>query len=121
MRDLAYEREQGVQSLRPRAVPHRRRRAVPPKLARTGRFRLPRRSCAYPVRLAFAVIRTTSQIRVFFGYNLTGFLDNNDEGEAPLHLRHPFTPPVPAETASPSGAIQGEMVAVEDLAETPKR
>ena len=43
----------------------------------------------------------------FFGYN-------EDEGEAPLHLRHPPTPPMSAETASPSRAIEGEMVAVED-------
>ena len=54
----------------------------------------------------------------FFGYNPTGFLKNDDEGEAPLHLRHPPTPPMSAETASPSRAVEGEMVAVEDLAET---
>ena len=55
----------------------------------------------------------------FFGYNSTGFLKNNDEGEAPLHLRHPpSTPPMPAETASSSRAIEGKMVGVKDLAET---
>ena len=60
------------------------------------------------------------QIRIFFGYNSTSFLKNDDAGEAPLHLRHPPTPPMPAETASPSRAIEDEMVVVEDLAETPE-
>jgi hypothetical protein len=47
----------------------------------------------------------------FFGYNLTGFLDDEGEGKVPQHRS--TTSPTLAETASPYGTVEADVVAVE--------
>ena len=68
--------------------------------------------------------------RELFGYNPTGFSDDEGEGEAPPHpvpepepeFQYPLTPPMPAETASASASVtvEAEEVAVEAAVEEPR-
>ena len=70
--------------------------------------------------------------RKFFGYDPTGFSDDEGEGETPPHpepepepepeFHYPLTLPRPAETASASapGMVEAEEVAVEAAVEEPR-
>jgi hypothetical protein len=92
-------------------------------LTPSRRVRLPRQAGLYTRRDHVADSE-------FFGYNPTGFSDDEGEGEATPHIEReperepgiqlPLTPPVETASASASGDVEAEEAAVEAVVEEPR-